>query len=137
MGISMGANLLLNYAGQTKNECIFKGLVSISNPFDLYECGEQIDQWRNSLYNWNMTNGFKRNLKKNMDFLRKNEDKGIEIEKALQSWRTKDFDEYFTRRLFGYTDVEQYYKSIGCKDRVKNIQIPALLINSKDDPICK
>ena len=135
MGISMGANLITNYAGEMKTASVLKGFVSISNPYDLYECSKNIEKRSRTLYNYTMTAGFVRNLKKNIEHLKLNSH--IDIQAALKSKKTRDYDEYVTRRLFGFGTVEDYYKSIGCLNRVRNITIPALFIHSLDDPICE
>jgi predicted alpha/beta-fold hydrolase len=36
VGISMGANLLLKYSGEKKNENPFKAIISLNNPFDIW-----------------------------------------------------------------------------------------------------
>lgn len=135
LGISMGANLLSNYAGEKRNESVLKGLVSIANPYDLYECSIHISKWSNMVYNYHMTLGFIKNLKNNIEQLQLN--KHIDIPAALKCTNTKDFDELITRRLFGFHDVDDYYRAIGCLPKISNITIPALFIHSLDDPICE
>jgi len=135
MGISMGANLITNYAGEMKGDSVLKGFVSISNPYDLYECSKTIAKTTRMLYNYTMTAGFVRNFQKNIEHLKLNSH--IDIQAALKCKRTKDYDEFVTRRLFGFVSVDDYYKAIGCLNKVRNITIPALFIHSLDDPICE
>ena len=135
MGISMGANMMSNYCGETEENCILKGFVSISNPYDLYECSKHIAKWRKKIYNYSMTQGFIKNLKKNIEKLQLN--KNIDIEKALKCKTTREFDEYITRRLHGFDELDEYYKTLGCLNKVSNIAIPSLFIHSLDDPICE
>lgn len=135
LGISIGANILSNYAGELKEESIIKGFVSIANPYDIYECSKHINKWNKSLYDYYMTQGFIKNLIRNEKHLRKN--LGIDIESAMKSKKTKDFDEYITRRLFGFHDVDEYYRAAGCLPRISSITVPGLFINSLDDPICE
>lgn len=135
LGISMGANLMSNYAGEKRNESLIKGFVSISNPYDLYECSKHISKWSNWLYNYQMTMGFIKNLQNNLEQLQVN--KNIDIPAALKCTKTKDFDEFITRRLFGFHDLDDYYRAIGCLPKISNITVPALFIHSLDDPICE
>jgi predicted alpha/beta-fold hydrolase len=37
--------------------------------------------------------------------------------------------------LFGYKDLESYYKENSCVHVLDKVKVPALFINSKDDPI--
>ncbi len=45
-----------------------------------------------------------------------------------------DYDNLVTAPLFGYRDAQDYYDQCSSKHFVEKIQIPALLINSADDP---
>lgn len=135
LGISMGANMVTKYAGETGEHCVLKGLVSISNPYNLYECSNNISRWSRKLYNYTMTQGFIRNFKKNLELLQLNQH--IDVDNALKSTTTKEYDEYVTRRLFGFHDVDEYYKTIGCLPKISNIKIPGLFIHALDDPICE
>jgi len=135
MGISMGANTISKYVGETENNCVLKGLVSISNPYNLYESSKNIAKWSKIVYNYSMTQGFIKNLKNNIEALQLNQQ--IDIQSALKCKTTKEFDEFVTRRLFGYPNVDEYYKSIGCLPKISNIKIPGLFIHSLDDPICE
>lgn len=47
----------------------------------------------------------------------------------------KEFDECFSRRLYGYPTVDTYYKDISSSHHILNIKVPTLLIQSYDDPI--
>lgn len=40
-----------------------------------------------------------------------------------------------SRRLFGYQSVNEYYDKNSSINCIQNIKVPALFINSKDDPI--
>jgi len=60
MGISMGANTLLKYAGEEKENCPLKALVSIANPYDLHACAVQMSTWRKWIYDQQLLRGFKR-----------------------------------------------------------------------------
>lgn len=56
-------------------------------------------------------------------------------ENAMNSRNTYEFDEYFTRRINKFKDVDELYDFISCKGHVPEIKIPVLCIQSKDDPI--
>lgn len=47
----------------------------------------------------------------------------------------KEFDEYFSRRIYGYPTVDTYYREISCAPWLHYINIPCLFLQSYDDPI--
>ena len=63
LGISMGANYMLKMAGELKEKCQLAGMVSVSNPWDLVKCHEEMTKWYKWIYNFNITANFKRNLR--------------------------------------------------------------------------
>lgn len=53
---------------------------------------------------------------------------------GVQDVRTlREFDERFTSKMFGYTNVEDYYKSATPHEKVGDIRTPLLAINAADD----
>jgi len=72
LGISIGANYLVKYAGEAKENCQFKALVSLANPYNLEKCSYKIDHWSKAIYEWSLISGFKRLFAKNQEMLVKN-----------------------------------------------------------------
>ena len=46
----------------------------------------------------------------------------------------REFDERVTAPLHGFKNAEQYYSESSCKDFLKYVRIPTLIMNSLDDP---
>jgi abhydrolase domain-containing protein 1/3 len=53
---------------------------------------------------------------------------------VLSSKTIKEFDDRFTSRLFGYTDVKDYYNDACLVGKLKLMKIPVLALNAEDDP---
>ena len=45
-----------------------------------------------------------------------------------------EFDTIFSCTVLGYSHLDDFYKKVSCYDSFKDIDIPTLLILSKDDP---
>ena len=45
-----------------------------------------------------------------------------------------DFDEYFTSKINGFKDANDYYFKASSRQFIPSISKPTLLINAKDDP---
>lgn len=44
-------------------------------------------------------------------------------------------DEVYSRRVWGFKNVNDYYKSVSCLSLIPKIQIPIIFLNAEDDPI--
>ncbi|KAM3131088.1 hypothetical protein pb186bvf_016786 [Paramecium bursaria] len=136
VGFSIGANLMLKYAGQQGKNCKIDRIISIANPYNLLTCSHNILKFSNWVYDMSITKNFKWLLSQHQHSLKELEPtKGISIEKGLKAKNTWEFDEYITRRLFDFKSPTELYEYIGCENVIHNVQVPTLCIHSKDDPI--
>jgi len=46
----------------------------------------------------------------------------------------KDFDDRYTAPIHGFKSAEDYWRRCSCKPFLRNVQIPTLLINARNDP---
>lgn len=54
---------------------------------------------------------------------------------AMATIGINQIDEAITRRLLGYNTLTEYYDHFSCHHRLKDIKVPLLCLNAKDDPI--
>ena len=47
----------------------------------------------------------------------------------------QELDDVYTRKLAGFNNVSDFYNSMSCTHHLKNIRVPIVFINSRDDPI--
>jgi len=133
IGHSYGANALVNYLGKYKDQHPIKAAASIANPFDLIKAATgnldtMFDKYlAQSLQTW---------AKKNEAVLAKApKHLNLEYDRAMVVKSIVLFDEYITRRIMGFSNSNEYYESISSTKRLKNINIPLLCMQAKDDPI--
>jgi predicted alpha/beta-fold hydrolase len=56
-------------------------------------------------------------------------------DQGYEKMRTfKEFDERYTAPLHGFRDAEDYWQQCSCKPYLKDVQIPTLLVNARNDP---
>lgn len=133
IGHSFGANILFKYLGICEKNSPLVGAVSVANPFDLYLASKYI---KGTIYEGFITTVRQTNLKKKRSFYEQHSDKyGIDLDKALSVKTAKEYDEYFSRRVYGYPTVDNYYRDVSCAAVLHDVHIPSLLIQSYDDPI--
>jgi predicted alpha/beta-fold hydrolase len=47
----------------------------------------------------------------------------------------EDFDDHYTARLFGFGTAANYFRTQSSNQFLERIRVPALLVQSKDDPL--
>ena len=132
VGFSLGGNLILKYNGDGlfPLSSKIKASVAISVPIDLKDSSISLQKRENKLYNWR----FLRTLSKKM-YLKHNQfPKELDINPLKMIKNLTDFDEYFTSKINGFKNAQDYYFKASSKQFICNISRPTLLINAKDDP---
>ena len=133
IGYSYGANLLTNYLGTKNVETNYiLAAISISNPFDCImteRLGEDTI-FENLILYYEKKNYIPvaYSINKEKEF--------IDINYLKTCERIRDFDTNFTAKILGYKNGDDYYRGISSINSVKYINIPFLIIHSKDDPVC-
>jgi len=138
IGYSMGANLLVKYLGQqgTELQGKFLGAISISNPLDLLKASHQLGSFiSRNIYSRRLCQSALQFIKDSKQFEKINESSlGVNYEEVLRSERLIQLDERLTRKLSGYSSVEEYYLDGSSCRWIDKIAIPTLVINAKNDP---
>ena len=133
IGLSYGANFLSRYLGSKNIETKYINFgVIISNPFDLY-----ISQ-RNgvgTIYEQLILNFQKNNYNKGIKSLISQRKDILDYNKLYNAESIKDFDNNFFAKILGYRNADSYYRGISSFNYIKNINVPTLIIHSKDDPV--
>ena len=130
MGFSLGGNLALKYLGEGHEiPKELKGAVAVSVPCNLKSACDELLRSKNTLY----SQRFKKHLlaklyEKQQRFPDKISDKEIKSIATL-----KDFDDIYTSKAHGFKDALDYYKKCSCKQFLKNIRVPSLILNAKND----
>ncbi|UOE40040.1 alpha/beta fold hydrolase [Chryseobacterium suipulveris] len=129
-GFSLGGNLILKYAGENPEiPTEIKALIAISAPIELKGAMEQLQTRRNFLYTQNFLFDLKKKLKiKSEIFPEQLTQEQIKAIKTLE-----DFDNIYTSKANGFADADDYYRKSSAKQFLKNIKIPTLIINAKND----
>ena len=128
-GFSLGGNLTLKYLGERTLHPRIRKAVVFSVPLDLHSSCEKISHPSNWIYARRFLNSLK------MKVVQKNAlypDLDISSLKRIRT--IKDFDERYTAPLHGYSSALEYYTQNSSLQFLKNIAIPTLVINAKNDP---
>lgn len=132
VGFSLGGNMLLKYLGDGKYKLNRKitSAAAISVPCDLKSAMENLDKKRNFIYSRRFLKALKKKVMLKKKFLPDEiSDEDLKCIKSL-----KDFDDKYTAPIHGFKDAYDYYNKCSCKQFLKDIKIPTLIINAMDDP---
>ena len=132
VGFSLGGNLILKYNGDGLFSLSpkIKANVAISVPVDLKGSSISLKRFENILYRWR----FLRTLSKKMHLKHQQFPNELDVAPLKKVKTLTDFDDFFTSKINGFKDAEDYYLKASSKQFIPNITKPTLLINALDDP---
>ena len=132
VGFSLGGNLILKYNGDGLFSLSpkIKANVAISVPVDLKGSSISLKRCENVLYRWR----FLRTLSKKMLLKHQQFPNQLDVSPLKKVKTLTDFDDFFTSKINGFKDAEDYYLKVSSKQFIPNITKPTLLINALDDP---
>lgn len=133
IGISIGGNDLLKWLGEQRTRAleVINRAVAVSAPVDLHLAAQQLDVGLNKrLY----TSDFLRTMRQKV--LAKISTHGLPLDPRLvRAARTfHDFDNLYTAPAHGFTDAVDYWTQASSKPWLKQIRVPTLMINARNDP---
>jgi hypothetical protein len=132
VGFSMGGNLSLLYAGRkgrdipvhVKSVCVF------SVPCDLAASSKRLAERKNKIFMWRFLKDLRVKIEvKALDFPQQ-----VSAEDYHNIKNFQQFDDRYTAPLHGFDDAADYWEQSSCKPVLKDIRIPALLVNAENDP---
>ena len=133
IGFSLGGNVVLKLAGESAQEAstLLAGVCGVSTPIDLAKCAHAIGLRQNFIYQRRFLIALKNRIRRR--HLLAPDVYTLEHLPKVRS--IVDFDDYYTSRLFGFGTAANYFRTQSCGQFLDRIQIPALLITAKDDPL--
>ena len=131
IGFSYGANQLVKYLGQKNyKKKKINAAVSISNPYEFIISSRL---GLNKLYNRMLLMFLQKvvvKTRKNLEII------NLDVDFILKTNDLKDFDDFYTAKIFGFKSADGYYRSVSSVNEMSNINVPLLCISAKDDQIC-
>ncbi|MET0384253.1 MAG: alpha/beta fold hydrolase [Burkholderiaceae bacterium] len=133
VGISLGGNMLLRWAQEAGGAAARRAaaIAAVCSPIDLAAGGQAIGRGVGRL---TYTPFFLRSMKpKALAKLRQYP--GLFDGERLRAARNLyEFDDVFTAPLHGFRDADDYWRRASAKPRLRDIRIPALVLNALNDP---
>lgn len=127
-GFSLGASALLNYLKKNGSYHPIQAVAAVSTPFDLKKGSLNLNNGFNKIY----TRYF-------LDSLVEKLQKKREVYPDLPNFTGStlyDFDDQVTGPIHGFTGADHYYESCSSAFFMDRIKTNALVVHSKQDPLC-
>jgi predicted alpha/beta-fold hydrolase len=132
VGFSLGGNIVLKYLGEQGENVppFIKCAVVFSVPCDLMSSAYILAEKENRIYTSRFLKTLTQKVKnKALIFPGKIQLNGIDRIRDF-----KEFDDRYTAPINGFKDAIDYWTSCSSIHFIKNIRIPTLLVNAKNDP---
>jgi len=131
-GISLGGSALLNWlgrAGKTARQML-RSAAAVSTPLDLAAAGLDIDRGFNRIYAWH----FLWTLKPKSRELARRFPAKLDENRVRHIYSMYAFDNAVTAPLHGFEGTLDYWRRGSSKPWLKEIDVPTLVLNAKNDP---
>lgn len=133
VGISLGANVLLKWLGESGDRVPgeIRATAAVSTPFDLAAGSRYLETGFSRLYAWHFVRSLRR---KAHAALRRHPTLPIDrgrLEAARTFW---EFDDAVTAPVHGFADAGDYYRRSSSIHWLARIRVPTLLHSAVDDP---
>jgi len=141
IGFSMGANVTTRYLAKVNRENRSRILIGLSvcQGYCAMASAPVYHDWENGrrIYNYIITENMKRLLKRNYRraVLPHIQSGLVDEQKLWGATSILVLDEVYSRRVWGFKSVNDYYKWVSCLNLIPTIDIPMVFINALDDPI--
>ena len=132
-GVSLGGNALMRWAGLQGAAALQSAdaIASICSPLDLVQSGMAIGKGLNrQIY----TRMFLHSMKPKALAKWAQHPGLFDKERLMAARDLYEFDNVFTAPLHGFKDTDDYWSKASAKPLMKNILMPALALNARNDP---
>jgi predicted alpha/beta-fold hydrolase len=123
---------LLKWLGEPGNGSagIVDAAAAVSAPLDLMTAGDALGRGFNLVYTRNFLATLRSKSLKKLE-----RHAGLYDAAAVSAARTlREFDDLVTAPLHGFRNTDDYWTRASSKPGLKNIQVPTLVLNAKNDP---
>jgi uncharacterized protein len=130
VGFSLGGNVLLKWLGEQGKHAPLQTAVAISVPFDLDAAARRLQHGLSRIYRNHLLGRLRQAVRVKAQF----HTPPVPLQQVQQLRSFREFDNAITAPLHGFRDVDEYYRLSSSRQFLKQICIPTLLLQARDDP---
>ncbi len=135
VGYSMGANLVLKYAGELGGSAPaqLKAVVGVSPLMDLAPSSAALHLPQNRIYEWHFLRNMVARVRRRMQLYPR-----IYGGAAVDRIRSmRDFDDAIVARYGGFRNADDYYCRVASSRVAGELRVPTLILRALDDPFIR
>lgn len=130
VGYSLGGNVLLKWLGETGATAPLAAAVAVSPPFVLSRAADRLERGFSRVYQWALLRRLRASVMAKLVYTPLPFDG-----QTLVGFHTfRQFDEHVTAPLHGFRGAEDYYTRSSCRQFLRGIAVPTLIVHARDDP---
>jgi predicted alpha/beta-fold hydrolase len=131
VGYSLGGNVLLKWLGETGTTAPIQAAVAVSVPFLLESATRRLGRGLSRLYQTYLLYHLRANYQGKSHLQAQ---LPVPVKEMARLRDFYSFDDKVTAPLHGYTDARDYYARASCRQYLKAIRAPTLILHALDDP---
>jgi predicted alpha/beta-fold hydrolase len=128
VGFSLGGNLLLKYLGETPRPRL-RAAVAVSVPFVLRDAMLRLNVGISRVYRRHLLGRLKASYRRK--FAHRPAPHDVDLDAIADLF---DYDDRITAPLNGFAGAEDYYARSSCRQFLRHIRTPTLILHAEDDP---
>jgi hypothetical protein len=130
VGYSLGGNALLKYLGESGSVSGLTAAAAVSVPFLLNRGADRLNTGFSRFYQWYLIRSMKRKI---LDKFRSRK-VSFPIDQIARYNDFWSFDHNITAPVHGFASAEDYYRRSSCRQYLRSINTPTLILHARDDP---
>ncbi len=132
-GVSLGASIILKFLGEEGPRATeyLQGAAVVSVPIDLELSVRKMEEPQNWLYQRYFVRRLIRRMRRKCALFPDIAD----MERVEKVRSIREFDDVVTAPHFGFGTAENYYRLASSRHLLRDIRVPTLLIQARDDPM--
>ena len=130
VGFSLGGNVLLKWLAERGDGAEVAAAVAVSVPFLLARVADRLGRGLSRVYQRHLVGDLRRAI------LRKfgNRPGPLDLDAVRRQRSFRGFDDCVTAPLHGFRDAEHYYAVASCRQYLRAVARPTLILQALDDP---
>jgi predicted alpha/beta-fold hydrolase len=130
IGYSLGANVLLKYLGECGADAQLHSAVAISVPFLVRDSAERLNRGFSRFYQKLLLQSLMAKTEAKFDRM----SGPVSLTRLADCRNLREFDDCITAPLHGFADAADYYARSSCRQYLRGIAVPTLVVNARNDP---
>lgn len=133
VGFSLGANLGLKMLGELREKLPpnLQRCIAVNPPIDLEQSAHALERFFTRIYNARFVKCLLQQVAASPKLIRRN----ALLLHGKRLRKMRDFDDYYTRAVWGFVSVSDFYADGSAKPWLEHIRVPTMILAAEDDPI--